>query len=52
MWPSRDAERQRIVNELNDAKNPLGLNGLINQAAVEALGLVEIHRELMTAAQR
>jgi hypothetical protein len=39
VWPSRDAERQRIVGELNAAKVPLGLNGLRNAATVEALAL-------------
>lgn len=39
MWPSRDAERQRIVVELNAAKVPLGLNGLRDAATVEALAL-------------
>jgi hypothetical protein len=37
MWPSRDTERQRIINELNAAKAPLGLHGLPNAASVEAL---------------
>lgn len=39
MWPSRDAERQRIVGELNAAKTPLGLKGLPDEATVEALAL-------------
>lgn len=39
MWPSRDAERQRIFNELNLAKIPLGLRGLPDAASVEALAL-------------
>lgn len=39
MWPSREAERQRIVHELNSAKVPLGLKGLPNVANIEALAL-------------
>jgi hypothetical protein len=39
MWPSREAERKRIVNELNAAKAPLSLKGLTSQAAVETLAM-------------
>lgn len=39
MWPTRDAERQRIVNELSAAKAPLNLQGLANAATVETLGM-------------
>ncbi len=39
MWPSRNAERQRIVNELHLAKAPLGLHGLSDMATVDALAL-------------
>jgi len=39
MWPSKDAERQRILNELNAARVPLGLSGLPNVATVETLAM-------------
>ncbi|MES2045868.1 MAG: hypothetical protein V4475_18505 [Pseudomonadota bacterium] len=39
MWPSKDAERQRILNELNAARAPLGLLGLPNVATVETLAM-------------
>jgi hypothetical protein len=39
MWPSRDAERRRIANELAAAREPLGLAGLPNNATVNTLAL-------------
>lgn len=39
MWPSREAERQRIVNELSAAKAPLGLLGLPDIEAVATLAM-------------
>jgi hypothetical protein len=39
MWPSRDAERQRIANELAAARAPLSLAGLPNSATVGTLAL-------------
>jgi hypothetical protein len=37
MWPSRNVERQRIVSELDAAKGPLNLLGLLDAATVKAL---------------
>lgn len=39
MWPSRNAERQRIISELDAAKGPLNLQGLLDVASVEALAM-------------
>ncbi|KQQ31805.1 hypothetical protein ASF53_02135 [Methylobacterium sp. Leaf123] len=39
MWPSREVERLRIINELNAAKAPRALKGLPDQASVETLAL-------------
>jgi hypothetical protein len=39
MWPTRDAERQRITTELTAAVGPLGLSGLPNQATIDTLAL-------------
>lgn len=39
MWPTRHAERQRIVRELNAAKGPLDLLGLPDAASVETLAM-------------
>lgn len=39
MWPSRDAERRRLVAELTAAKAALGLAGLVDQATIETLAL-------------
>lgn len=39
MWPSRDAERRRIVRELAAAKASLGLSGLPDASTVETLAL-------------
>lgn len=39
MWPSRNAERQRIVNELNAARRPLSLQGLPDVASVDTLAM-------------
>ncbi len=37
MWPSREAERQRLIKELTSAKAAMGLKGLPNAAAIETL---------------
>lgn len=39
MWPSRHAERQRIVTELNAARAPLNLQGLADAASVDTLAM-------------
>lgn len=39
MWPSRNAERQRIVSELDAAKGSLNLLGLPDAASVETLAM-------------
>jgi hypothetical protein len=39
MWPSRNAERQRLVAELSAAKASLGLTGLVDQATIDTLAL-------------
>lgn len=39
MWPSRNADHQRLVRELNAAIGPLGMSGLPNAATVDTLAL-------------
>ncbi len=39
MWPSRDAERQRIINELNAARAPLAMKGIPDQQTIDALAM-------------
>jgi hypothetical protein len=39
MWPTRSAEHQRLVAELNTAKAQLGLQGLPDAATIDALAM-------------
>ena len=39
MWPSRQAEHQRIANELAAARVPLRLKGIPDQATIETLAM-------------
>lgn len=39
MWPSKNAEHQRLVNELRAAEAPLGLLGLPDAATIDTLAM-------------